>query len=139
MEVQSFVHRLAQFLTSWEATTFLIGEYAEEEIHNNSLFTMVDGIFWLSQVTERNSVVRKLQVVKMRGQASVPGLHTVRIDSGGLQAFSRTLGLVGNKAKAAPLRRLSMGIPVLDTMLGGGVLEGDSLWLLALQARASRH
>src|SRR4029077_16837544 len=28
VEVQSFVHRLAQFLTSWEATTFLIGEYA---------------------------------------------------------------------------------------------------------------
>jgi circadian clock protein KaiC len=127
VEVQSFVHRLAQFLTSWEATTFLIGEYAEEEIRDNSLFTMVDGIFWLSQVTERNSVVRKLQVVKMRGQASVPGLHTVRIDSAGLQAFSRTLGLVGNKAKPAPLRRLSMGIPILDTMLGGGVLEGDSL------------
>ena len=65
MEVQSFVHRLAQFLTSWEATTFLIGEYVEEEIRDNPLFTMVDGIFWLSQVTERNSVVRKLQVMKI--------------------------------------------------------------------------
>jgi circadian clock protein KaiC len=51
VEVQSFVHRLAQFLTGWEATTFLIGEYAEEEIRDDSLFTMVDGIFWLSQVS----------------------------------------------------------------------------------------
>jgi circadian clock protein KaiC len=127
VEVQSFIHRLAQFLTSWEATTFLIGEYAETEIRDNSLFTMVDGIFWLSQVTERNSVVRKLQIIKLRGQATVPGLHTVRIDGDGLQAFSRTLGLNGDKAKPMSRRRLSTGIPELDKMLSGGVREGDSL------------
>jgi circadian clock protein KaiC len=127
MEVQMFVHRLAQFLTGWEATTFLVGEYVEDEIRDNSLFTMVDGIFWLSQVTERNSVVRKLQIMKMRGQASVPGLHTVRIDNEGLQAFSRTLGLSGDHQKQKRRRRISMGIPELDKMLGGGVLEGDSL------------
>ncbi len=127
VEVQEFVHRLSQFLTSWEATTFLVGEYVEKETHNNSLFTLVDGIFWLSQATERNSVVRKLQIIKMRGQATVPGLHTVRITDNGLQAFSRTLGLIGNKKKLAQRRRLSIGIPELDKMLGGGILEGDSL------------
>jgi circadian clock protein KaiC len=127
VEVQSFVHRLAQFLTGWEATTFLIGEYAEEEIRDDSLFTMVDGIFWLSQLSERSSVVRKLQVMKLRGQATVPGLHTVRIGHDGLQAYSRALGLIGNKMKPARRRRLSVGIPDLDRMLGGGILEGDSL------------
>jgi circadian clock protein KaiC len=127
VEVQSFIHRLAQFLTSWEATTFLVGEYAVEEIRDNPLFTMVDGIFWLTQVTERNSVVRKLQIMKLRGQATVPGLHTVRISDDGLQAFSRTLGLTGSKTKSARRRRLSVGIPDLDEMLGGGILEGDSL------------
>jgi circadian clock protein KaiC len=127
VEVQSFVHRLAQFLTSWEATTFLIGEYVEDEIRDNPLFTMVDGIFWLSQVTERNSVVRKLQIMKLRGQATVPGLHTIRIAADGLEAFSRTLGLIGNKTKSAQRRQLSVGVPELDKMLGGGILEGDSL------------
>jgi circadian clock protein KaiC len=127
VEVQAFVHRLAQFLTSWEATTFLVGEYDEEEIRDNPLFTMVDGIFWLSQVTERNSVVRKLQIIKLRGQATVPGLHTLRIGNFGLQAFSRTLGLIGNKTKPAQRRLLSLGVPELDKMLGGGILEGDSL------------
>src|SRR5215208_6258832 len=97
VEVQSFLHRLAQFLTSWQATSFLVGEYLAEEIEGDPLFTMVDGIFWLSQVTERNSVVRKLQVLKLRGQATVPGLHTIRINDDGLQAFSRTLGLTGVK------------------------------------------
>jgi circadian clock protein KaiC len=127
VEVQSFVHRLAQFLTGWEATTLLIGEYAEEEIRDDPLFTIVDGIFWLSQVSERNSVLRKLQVMKLRGQATVPGLHTVRIGQDGLQAFSRSLGLVGSKTKLSPRRRLSVGIPELDRMLGGGILEGDSV------------
>ena len=127
VEMQSFIHRLAQFLTSWEATTLLVGEYLEDEIRDNPLFTMTDGIFWLSQVSERNSVVRKMQIMKLRGQNSVPGLHTVRISNHGLQAFSRTLGLVGKKVKPARRRRLSVGIAELDRMMGGGVLEGDSL------------
>jgi circadian clock protein KaiC len=126
-KVQTFIHRLAQYLTSSEATTILIGEYSEIEIRDNSLFTLVDGIIWLSQVSERNSVVRKLQVVKLRGQATVPGLHTVRIGGDGLQAFSRTLGLMGNRRRSAHRPLLSIGIPELDEMLGGGILEGDSL------------
>jgi circadian clock protein KaiC len=127
VEVQSFIHRLAQFLTSWEATTFLIGEYVEDEVRDNPLFTMVDGIVWLSQVSERNSVVRKLQIMKLRGQATVPGLHTMRIRDDGVQAFSRTLGFVSKQTSPARRRRLSVGIPELDKMLGGGILEGDSL------------
>ena len=127
MDPQTFVHRLAQFLTGWQATTFLVGEYVEAEIRDNPLFTIADGLLWLWQVTERNSVVRKLQVMKLRGQATVPGLHTVRIDEHGLQAFPRTLGLTGSKTKPTRRRRLSLGIPELDKMLGGGLQEGDSL------------
>jgi len=127
MEMQSFIQRLAQFLTSWEATTFLVGEYVQEEMKDNPIFTIADGLIWLWQVTERNSVVRKLQLFKIRGQDTVPGLHTVRINSDGLQAFSRTMGLTNTKAKPLRNRRLSIGIPELDKMLGGGILEGDSL------------
>ena len=128
IEMQSFIQHLAQFLTSWEATTFLVGEYDPAEIRDNPLFTIADGLFWLSQVVERNSVVRKLQIIKVRGQNSVPGLHTLRITDGGLQAFSRTLGLVGKKINPVRRRRkLSVGIPELDKMMGGGILEGDSL------------
>jgi circadian clock protein KaiC len=54
-------------------------------------------------------------------------LHTIRISTDGLEAFSRTLGLVTNKIKPSRRRRLSLGIPELDKMMGGGVLEGDSL------------
>ena len=125
--MQAFVQRLALYLTSWEATTFLVGEYAPEEMRDNPIFTVADGLFWLSQQIERNSVVRKLQILKVRGQDSVPGLHTVRITQGGLHAFSRTLGFERKQVHKDRRRRLSMGIPELDKMMGGGVLEGDSL------------
>ena len=127
LDMQSFIQRLAQFLTSWQATSFLVGEYTADEMRDNPLFTVADGPLWLSQVAERNSVVRKLQIYKLRGVASVPGLHTIRIGDDGLQAFSRTLGLIEQKRKPSRRRRLSVGIPELDKMMGGGILEGDSL------------
>ena len=127
LEMQSFIQRLAQFLTSWQATTFLVGEYVQEEMRDNPIFTIADGLLWLSQVPDRNSVGRKLQIIKLRGQESVPGLHTIRISGDGLQAFSRTLGFVAQEKRPAQRRRLSMGIPELDKMMGGGILEGDSL------------
>ena len=127
VELQGFVQRLALNLTSWQATTFLIGEYEESEIRDNPVFTVADGLFWLSQEIERNSIVRKLQIRKSRGQASVPGLHTFRITEAGLQAFPRTLGLNDNEEKPRGHRRLSCGVPELDEMMGGGIREGDSL------------
>jgi circadian clock protein KaiC len=125
--MQLFTQRLAQFLASWEATTFLVGEYVPEEVRDNPIFTIADGLFWLSQNVERNSVVRKLQIMKLRGQASVPGLHTIRISDAGLQAFSRTLGFVNVRMPPAGRSKLSMGIPELDSMMNGGIYEGDSL------------
>src|SRR5665213_460151 len=127
MQVQIFIQNLGLMLASCQATTFLIGEYTESEIRDNPVFTVADGLFWLFQVPERNSVVRKLQIMKLRGQATVPGLHTIRITDLGIQAFSRTLGLMSRKERKAGAPRLSTGIPGLDAMMGGGIPEGDSL------------
>jgi len=129
MDIQFFVQQLALHLTSWQATTFLIGEYVEAEIRENPVFTVADGLIWVSQVAERNSVVRKLQIIKMRGQASVPGLHTFRITGDGMQTFSRTLGLTERKGRPAQRPRLSTGIAAVDEMMGGGIPLGDSLLL----------
>lgn len=126
-ELQAFVQRLALHLTSWQATTFLIGEYSNDEIQNHPVFTVADGLFWLSQLVERSSVVRKLQIMKLRGQASVPGLHTVRISNSGLQVFPRTFGFKEGSQKKDSQNRLSIGVPKLDKLMGGGINEGDSL------------
>lgn len=129
VELQGFVQRLALHLTSWQATTFLIGEYVEGELRDNPVFTVADGLIWLYQVVERNSIVRKMQVMKMRGQESVTGLHTFRITEAGLQTYPRTFGLVGEAGQVKGRRRLSTGITKLDALLGGGIPEGDSVLL----------
>ncbi len=127
VELQGFIQRLALHLTSWQASTFLIGEYVEGEMRDNPVFTVADGLIWLSQSVERNSIVRKMQIVKLRGQESVPGLHTFRITGEGLQCFPRTFGLTEKSANVKGKQRLSTGIPALDEMMGGGIPEGDSL------------
>jgi circadian clock protein KaiC len=127
IELQAFVQRLALHLTSWQTTSFLVGEYTEFELRDNPVFTVADGLVWLSQVADRNSITRKLQVVKLRGQGPVPGLHTFRITGAGVQAFPRTLGLTRSPQRRPGSTRLKMGIPDLDAMLGGGIPAGDSV------------
>jgi circadian clock protein KaiC len=134
VELQHFVQQLAVRLTSWEATTFLVGEYRSSEVEQNPVFTVADGLLWLEQSLDRNSMVRKMQVMKMRGQAPIPGLHTFRITGDGVQVFPRVIvgpeeksGAAGTGAKGASHKRLSIGVKGLDEMLGGGIPAGYSV------------
>ena len=126
--IQEFVQKLAVRLTASHATTFLVGEYTDEDHGHNPVFTLADGIIGLSQNVTRNSMVRKLRIYKMRGTDPQPGLHTVRIGDDGLEVFPRMLKPV-EKARVAGGggRMISTGIDGLDDLLGGGTLEGSSL------------
>jgi circadian clock protein KaiC len=136
LELQGFVQRLALHLTSWEATSLLVGEYVESELQDSPVFTVADGLIWLYQSAERNSVVRKMQIMKLRGQDSVPGLHTFRITNAGLQAFPRTFGLAGSADHFKGERRLSTGVRALDALLGGGIPNGTAFCWAGLPGRA---
>lgn len=127
MELQAFVQRLALQLTGWQATTFLVGEYQESEMRDNPVFTVADGLLWLYQAVERNSMVRKLQVLKMRGRAPLPGLHTFRIGDEGVRVFPRILKTTREEGRARPTGRTSTGVAGLDEMLGGGIPTGDAV------------
>ena len=127
LDVQGFVQRLALHLTGWQATTFLLGNYADQELRDNPVFTLADGVLWLSQVADHNSVVRKLQVVKMRGQEPMPGLHTVRLDQAGLQVFPRISLDREQAAQMRPPGRIVTGVPGLDALVGGGLPTGDAV------------
>jgi circadian clock protein KaiC len=128
MALEEFVQRLALQLTTWEVTSFLLGEYAESDLQHQ-LFTVADGILWLTQAEDRNSVVRKLQVSKMRGRAHMPGLHTFRMTDAGVQVFPRIPEQQWHRASARPrsAERLSTGVPGLDALMGGGIPAGDAM------------
>jgi circadian clock protein KaiC len=127
--LQLFLQQLGMLLTSWQATTFLIGEYFDET-DANPVFTVADGLIWLRQSVQRNSMVRKLEILKMRGQATLPGLHTFRIDHTGIRVFAPAQVVAAASAApdaAVPAERALMGVPALDEMLGGGLPRGYSL------------
>ena len=130
VELETFMQHLALLMTSWQATTFLLGEYGDEE-SDNTVFTVADSVLRLYQSTDRNSVVRKLQVTKIRGQGQIPGLHTARISNDGYNVFPRLLKPEERKGDGTrPLDdRLSTGSPSLDVLMGGGIPRGYSVLL----------
>jgi len=128
LSLQRFIQNLGVLMTSWQATTFLIGEYFNDT-EPNPVFTVSDGLIWLRQSVQGNSMVRKMEIMKMRGQPTLPGLHTFRITAGGLHVFAPPqLPLPTEVALDGPApARLSTGVSGLDDMLGGGLPCGYSL------------
>jgi circadian clock protein KaiC len=128
MGLQQFIQQLGMMMTSWQATTFLIGEYLTET-DTNPVFTVADGVIWLRQSLHNNSVVRKMEVMKMRGQRTLPGLHTFRISTAGINVFAPApLAAPAASSRASHTdARLRMGMPELDRMMGGGLPRGYSL------------
>jgi circadian clock protein KaiC len=126
LNIQHFVQQLGVLMTGWQATTFLIGEYFDEA-EANPVFTVADGLIWLRQSVQRNSMVRKLEIRKMRGQATLPGLHTFRISAAGLHVFTPVAVPPTTPGGVDATARLGMGIDRLDEMLGGGLPRGYSM------------
>ncbi|HEY5801896.1 MAG TPA: ATPase domain-containing protein [Burkholderiaceae bacterium] len=130
-DLQHFVQELGTRMTSWQATTFLIGEYSFADAEANPITTVADGLLLLAQQSEQNSVVRKIRVVKMRGQAHLTGMHTFRITQDGLRTYPRLLPplasdrIPGVEVDTSP-RRISTGVAGLDDMLHGGIPQGHS-------------
>ncbi|MRD48566.1 ATPase domain-containing protein [Caenimonas koreensis] len=128
MSLQEFVQQLGMLMTSWQATTFLIGEYFTDN-DPNPIFTVADGLIWLRQSVQRNSVVRKMEVVKMRGQPTLAGLHTFRMSEAGIHVYPppQFSDVSHSISTAAHGERVGMGVPGLDDMMGGGLPRGYSL------------
>lgn len=132
IDMQMFIQQLGLQVCGWEATTFLVGEFSSDS-DTHPVLTVADGLLSMEQSTHRNSMVRKIQVLKMRGQATRPGKHTFRITGDGIQIFpAADIHVEAGDAPAAtgPGRvkaRLTTGVPRLDEMLGGGLPSGYSL------------
>jgi len=131
-DLQHFIQDLGTRMTSWQATTFLIGEYANSDAEASPIMTVADGMISLTPVHDDNSVVRKMRVVKMRGQAHMNGSHTFRITGDGIRVYPRMLPpLAQDHHDSAPAdrypRRILTGTPDLDVLLHGGLPQGHSL------------
>ena len=127
-DLQHFVQELGNHMTSWQAMTFLIGEYASAESEVNPIMTVADGMFLLSHDMVNNAVVRKLRIVKMRGQAHMEGAHTFRMTHAGLHIYPRQLPpLAVDKTGNQDPQRITTGVAELDALFYGGIPQGHAV------------
>jgi circadian clock protein KaiC len=142
--MRSFVYDLAIQLSTWGATSLLVGEYTLEELASLSEFAIADGIIRFSNRRHELRAIREVEVLKLRGADVVTGGHFFEIGADGLTFFPRVRGPEGPDADpVASDERAPTGAAGLDEMLGGGlprasaaVIEGGTgtgKTLLALQ------
>ncbi|PQP02333.1 protein kinase [Massilia phosphatilytica] len=128
-DLQHFIQELGSRMATWQATTFLIGEYTQADVEANPIITVADGMIALSHNLDEDSVVRKVRIVKMRGQAHLAGAHTLRITDDGIRIYPRVLTPVldAYDTIADGPRKIATGIAGLDDMLHGGLPQGHTM------------
>lgn len=88
--------------------------------------TVVDGVVLLSATERGLERQRYVEVYKLRNTAHLKGRHNLSIGPGGLAIFPRYNAsgeLVEPPASVDTTRRLRTGVPGLDDLVGGGLLE----------------
>jgi circadian clock protein KaiC len=131
-DLQEFIQELGSRMATWQATTFLIGEYAQGDVEAHPIITVADGMVTLAQSNDDNSTLRKIRVNKMRGQAHMSGAHTMRITDDGVRVYPRQLPpLADDRLPGTPIdtepRRIPTGVPGLDELLLGGLPQGHTM------------
>jgi circadian clock protein KaiC len=116
-------------MATWQATTFLIGEYTQADVEANPIITVADGMLALSHNLDEDSVVRKIRVIKMRGQAHMAGSHTMRISGDGIRVYPRVLPPISGAYRTLERDpcRIPTGVPGLDELLHGGLPQGHTM------------
>ncbi len=121
-----FLHDLAGTLTATPISTFLLGEYAPDEIGTAPEFAVADVI--VSLVAERHGyrTTRYLEVVKLRGGNYAAGSHAYKISEAGIEIFPRIADHVDASRYEQADQRVSTGIEALDDLIQDGYWTGSA-------------
>ncbi len=123
---RTVVYDLASVLSSFQCTSFLIGEYAHEMMTDLPEFGIADVVLQLMKHSTNVREQRFLRVEKLRGSSSIPGKHAFLISSDGLEVFPRLLTPTVAPDYAARVERLNTGIRGLDEMVAEGFWRGST-------------
>lgn len=136
-EMRRMLYELTGALTSYDTTTFLLGEYTEEHSRQLPEFAVADGIIELSRNFTSTREERFLRVLKLRGSSYIEGQHGFKITRGGLDVYPRLVSPEVPADYQIQQERTSWGVPGLDALLGGGLWRGSTT-LLAGPAGAGK-
>lgn len=130
LAMRKMLYELSGLLSAYEATTFLVGEYSEEQVSVLPEFAVADGIIQFSRKELGARDERFMRVRKLRGSRYREGTHGFRITDRGLDIYPRLVSPELPKAYTTLKERVSSGVPALDEMLDGGVHRGSSMLLV---------
>lgn len=128
-EMRRVVHDLAGLLTAYETTTFLVGEYSQEQMAILPEFVVADGIVELLRHEAGMRDDRYFRVRKLRGSAYREGRHALRLTASGVKIYRRLVTPRLPPDYSVPRARLSTGVAGLDAMIGGGLWRGTTTLL----------
>ncbi|WP_437944311.1 ATPase domain-containing protein [Sorangium sp. So ce281] len=123
------VFQLASVIHNAQAVGFLATDipYGTNQISRFGVEeTVVDGVILLSSTEEGLERQRYIEIYKLRNTAHLRGRHSIHIGPGGIIVYPRYNAEATFGEPPPPLdtaRRLPSGVPGLDGLLGGGLLE----------------
>ena len=125
-DLRRFGYDLAVQLMAWETTAFLLGEYGAEDIATNPLFSIVDGLFLVTQRERSGEQQRFIQILKMRGTNHSRDENPFLIGTNGIEVFAPRV-TIQREDRGLKTSRCKTGISKLDDLLGEGIPRGSSL------------
>jgi len=125
-ERRTITYDLANVLSSYHCTSFLVGEYAQEMMTELPVFAIADVILQLLKHSTNVREQRFLRVEKLRGSDSVPGLHAFSIKQGGIEVYPRLLTPPSAPLYSVRVERVNTAIDGLDDMIAEGFWRGST-------------
>lgn len=129
-EFRKFIYEFQAHVAAADCTALLLtnGSRADHQPEH----TMVDGLITLSDTAVNKHKQRELEVLKFRGSSALRGRHPFRITDAGIVVYPRIEALLAlpSRVDQASSHKMSVGVPMLDDMLNGGIPEGTSTLLL---------
>jgi circadian clock protein KaiC len=125
-ERRTVIYDLASVLSSYQCTSFLVGEYAQETLTELPEFASADVVLQLMKYSTNVREQRFLRVEKLRGSHSIPGMHAFSIDGEGVEVYPRLLTPTVSPNYSPKLERVETGISNLDGMIAEGFWRGST-------------
>ena len=118
---RAFVYDLANQITSWGATSLLVGEYVQDEYPRFPEFAVADGVIRLGTRRHELTSMRELEILKLRGVSYATGIHFFDITPEGMTVYPRVRAPESKERAPLAGERASTGVTGLDDLLDGGL------------------
>ncbi|HUS68949.1 MAG TPA: ATPase domain-containing protein [Kofleriaceae bacterium] len=129
-KLREFLYELNIGLAQSGTTGLITTEYSVERLMTLPEATTVDGIISLSSRRAAGRLLRRAEVVKLRGRPHITGEHVMHITRTGIEIVPRLEELTMPDGDFMPSQgRVAFGMPELDRLLDGGLPERSTTLL----------